>query len=777
VSDEPAPAPAEEGAAPTESAAPQPRATDPEPWAVAPEPDSAGPATPAPESAGPATSAPESAGPATPAPEELGWAALSSPIDAAWEPFAIPAEAGPAPAAKVQPPKAASNPVAPGQAPPPLTDALRGLGLLFASGTSLGLCAWELRAGPHLLAYVQSNSMPPRGRTIILADMLGTAAVFCLAALGYLFKRRRTFPAAARRLAEVGWRIAPLAFTAFVPIMLDWELWVGRELPFLMLAAIFGLGVQATGRAAFSAPPLGFFRRLGRWTRRPREAWARFAARHPRLVARLPTAAVALGAAGYALYFGAVTITSHHNLRTSSLDLGLEENLVWNALHWSRPFFKASPLGGPETSHFGFHATFISYLFALPYALAPRAETMLVIQALFVGGASLPLYFYARRHLGAWTAALISFAYLLYPPVHGANLYDFHYLPIGVFFLWLSLYALDARRPVLTVLAVLLSLATREDVGAGLAIIGAYLLLTGQRPRAGLVVAAIGAAYFCALKLIIQPRALAGDSAFLYMFRDLVPSGDNSFGGVLKTAIANPAYTLNTLIERDKLVYALQLFTPIAFLALRRPIGLLCCLPGVFFTLLSTGYAPLIQTSFQYTANWTTYLFMAIVGNLGWVSRPFTPGDEGGPARRKAWLLALAASTLVGSYQFGAIFQQHTIRGGFGVYTFGTTPTDLEHRKAIRALIDQIPPRAKVVASETIVPQLSNRPDAYTLRIWVADAEVLLFTLPAWDAEKTNALILLQNNSFGVVDVREPYVLAKKGAPTTRNAEIIARLR
>jgi uncharacterized membrane protein len=657
---------------------------------------------------------------------------------------------------------------------PPLTLAVRGLGMLFAEGVSLGFCVWTMRAGSRLIQYAAANDMGPRGRIFVLGDMFGTGLAACAAAMIYLILRRRAFALAARRVSDVGWRLAPLAMIGFLPLLLDWRVWVGRDLTLLMLAAIFGLGVQGLSRSAFLAPPLGIF---GRWSQRPRAALGRFIADHPRLVARAPLALVIAGAAGYATFFGWVTIVSHHNLRTYSLDLGLEENLVWNALHWSRPFFKSSPLGGPTAVHFGYHATFISYLLALVYAIAPRAETMLVIQAVMVGAAAIPLFLYARRHLTAWTACLLAFVYLLYPPVHGANLYDFHYLPVGVFFLWLTLYALDARRPVLSVVAVILTLAIREDVASGLAIIGAYLLLTGQRPRAGLVVAAVGAAYFVLLKLVIMPRALQGDSSFLSLYRDLIPSGDNSFGGVLKTAIANPPFTLTTLLERDKLVYLLEIFTPIAFFALRRPIGLLCCLPGTFFSLLSTGYPPLIQTSFQYTANWTTYLFMAMVGNLVWVGRPRAPGDTQGPARQRAWLVALAAATLVCSYQFGAVFQQNTVRGGFSLYTFGTSDQDRAHRQALRPLLAEVPPRARIVATESLVPQVSNRPDAYTLRIGVYDADYLLFQLPIGGDEQRNALPILQNGSFGVIDVREPFVLARRGAPTSGNAAILQRMR
>jgi hypothetical protein len=295
---------------------------------------------------------------------EGGWAPLASPIDDEWQPLARTADQ-PAPFAGRRR-RPLPHVIGPGDDVAPLVHAARGMGLLFAVGASLGLAAWELRAGPRLVRYVQGNDLLAKGRTVLLADMFGTALVPSLLALLFLVVKRRTAAAAARRIGEVGWRLAPLALTAFVPLLLNWELWVGRELTFLWLAAVFGLGLQGLARAAFSAPPLGLF---GRWTAGLRAAGPRFVSRHPRLVASLPTVLTILGGVGYAVYFGAVTITNHHNLRTSSFDLGLEENILWNALHGGRPFFKSSPLGGPTMTHFGNHATFFSYPLALVYAI------------------------------------------------------------------------------------------------------------------------------------------------------------------------------------------------------------------------------------------------------------------------------------------------------------------------------------------------------------------------------------------------------------------------
>jgi uncharacterized membrane protein len=93
-------------------------------------------------------------------------------------------------------------------------------------------------------------------------------------------------------------------------------------------------------------------------------------------------------------------------------------------------------------THLRNHATIFSFLMAPVYRLVPGAETLLVIQAVLMGAAAIPLHLFARRRLLVWLATLVGFLYLLY----GANLYDFHYLPLGVVFLWTVLYAVDARK-------------------------------------------------------------------------------------------------------------------------------------------------------------------------------------------------------------------------------------------------------------------------------------------------------------------------------------------
>jgi uncharacterized membrane protein len=662
-----------------------------------------------------------------------------------------------------------------------LTPLCAGLGLLAAEGASAGLAGWAFRNDPErVLKYAASNDIPLVGRTFALGNMaVGAAAAMLVGLLVAVFRRRRGGPALTLQL---GRRAAPLVVSGLLPFVFDSRLWAGKELTMLLLLSLFGLGLQRMARLALVTAPV--WRNIVPSALVPLFDTGRRARNHVVAAASragwLPWLVVLAGVAGYALHFAHHTLQTHYRMGTASLDLGLEDNLVWNAAHGAR-LFKTSPLGGPDAVHTGFHQTWFSYLIAPLYRLAPRPQTLLVLQATMIALAAIPLFLLARRRLGNGIGVVLALAYLLFPAVHGSNLYDFHYQPLSTVFLLGALYFLVTRHDILAALTIVLGFSLREDIPALMAVIGVYLILSGERPRAGLVVTLAGAAVFGALKFAIMPRFLGGSEAYVHQYKNLLGPGQQGFGGVLKTVLGNPFFTLQTLIERDKLIYLLQLFAPLAFLPFRRSIGLLLCVPGFFFTLLATEYPPLIQITFQYTAYWTPFLFIACIAALEGFQQDLAPGKPAAAqaiwsaqAARRGWVIALAAATVACSFQYGAILNKRNTRGGFGAYRFGLTAEDHTRHQQVHELIALVPPLAKIVASEMLVPQVSGRPDAYTLRMNLYDAEYLLFESPPGGEERDHVIQALHDGAFGVVEVKGPFVLAKRGHPTTRNAEVLS---
>ncbi len=658
-----------------------------------------------------------------------------------------------------------AQPVAGQQSAPLLTRIARTLGLLAAIGASLAMALWSLAAWASLPEYLAQNQIPPAAR-FGLASALACGALLAAGAGALLAATdRERGLALAERLSQ---RLAPLVLAGLLPLLLYVDLWRERELEFLALASLFGLSAIGLLRLALAGPPVfaGAASRLAP-LRRTLGRLETFGA---------PLGLVLLAATAYAAYFSTYTVLNHQALRTSSFDLGVENNLMWNLIHGA-PLFRTTPHGGgPLGSHLGFHHTYLSFVLAPFYALAPRPETLLVLQSVLAGFAALPLYLLGRRRFGAWSACAIAVAYLLYAPLHGANLYEFHYLPLAPFFLWFTLYFAESERTLPALVFALLTISVREDVAGCVGLLGAYLVLTGLRPRLGAAIGVLGLLHFLVIKMLVMPAALAGQSSYVNQYQDLLPAGMSGFGGVLLTVIGNPGYTLHTLLEREKLVYLLQIAAPLVFLPWRRPAGLLLSVPGFFFTLLATRYPPMIEISFQYTTFWTMFLFIAVVHHLDWIGTPRFAGDPEGLVRHRAWLLALLAAMLVTSHQHGAVLQQQTARAGFDRFVFGLSDAERARRDALHLLIARVPPTARIASSEQIVPQVSSRAYSYTLRAGIFDAEWLLFPLPARPDEKPMLERALRSGAFGVVGESGEFVLARRGASPAPNAALLQRL-
>ena len=632
---------------------------------------------------------------------------------------------------------------------------------------------WSAAHYVDLPTFALQNELDPPVRRRLLRWLALAGALSVLGGVAFSLRARER---AAARLERTAVGLAPVTLVGLLPFLFHWQIWFHRELDFGLFVAAYGLlGYQAF-LAAFRAS-------VGADAGSPSVFWA--LARQRELARRwllawehvLPLALVLCGAVGYAAFFAYHTIAYHHSALTLAWDLAIEDNLLWNLVHGG-PFFKASPLLGipGNGSHFGYHATLFAYVIAPFYLLWPRPENLLLFQAVVIGAAAIPLFLFARRRIGSYPACLVAFCYLLYPPVHGANLYDFHYPPLAVFFLWLTLFCIDSGRYKLGCLAALLAMSVREDMAADLAVMGGFIALATSRVRAGLLLALVAAIYFVTMKMVVMPRFLDGTEAFIEQWQALIPAGEKGSRAVLMTVAANPIFAFRTLLEPQKLLYFLQLATPLAFLPWRRPIGFYLMLPGFFFTLLTVNAPPLIQISFQYTAHWTAFLFVGVVVNLQAITQSGATGSVLDRPHKHAWLATIALMTLLASYQYGAVLQQNTARGGFGPYKFGMTEEDRERYRQLRALSDQIPPLAKLAGSQYTLPQVCDRPDAYYLRNGYFDAEYLLFELPPQHNEVASLRQALRAE-FGVVEQQGPFVLARRGQPTEANAAVLAQVR
>jgi uncharacterized membrane protein len=682
-----------------------------------------------------------------------------------------------------EPPKPPATKAAPKPSPAPapvlspgaiaLSAAARGLACLGGAGASLAMAFWELRLGDGLTAYVRSNDVDGDVRQTIVRHIEVGVLVPVALAIFYLLLRRKALHPACMRLEAIGWRLSPFILSAFIPLLFRWDMWVGKDINFLVLAAIIAFTAQKLFYRSFSAPKVLYGTLAEKW-KSFRDRVAPIAQSASKW---LPWVVVVALFVGYAAYFSFYTVQNHRNLRTASYDMAIEDNVVYNALRGK--LMKASPAFGPNgDSHIGYHATWFAYVVALFYALYQHPETLLVFQAVLMGAAVIPLFLFARTRLGPWPAMLLAALYVLYAPLHGANLYDFHYPPLGIGFIFWTVFLIDTGRYKWAAVTILFACSIREDMGLALFASGCYFLLYKRKPSAGLTLAVVGALYFVAMKMFFMPHMRNGQESFAWFYQDLIPkTGQNKgFSGILMTIIGNPGYTLDTLLKSKKFIYLLQVLVPFCFLPARRALGFLMAVPALLMTLLSNRDAS-YEISFQYTSHWTIAMFIASIAILTMEREPKEPGDTLGKARVASWLAAMTLAMLATSYQHGAILQKNTARGGFLKFKFERTPEDIARYENVHSLIGMIPPDAKVAGGEHVLPQLSNREDAYTIRsVGISDAEYILVTLPLRGKDLDRVRPMLQKGRFGVVARAGEFVLMKKGHPTDLNNEVIGSL-
>lgn len=618
---------------------------------------------------------------------------------------------------------------------PPLSRP-RWRGLLAAEASSVTYALVTLLFQSSLGVYVKTNRGGAGLRFAPLACAAGVAVVVALAAGA---------SRSAERWKALSVRCLPLLLVGALPPLLSHEGFKGRAFEVMVLCALLVVGAERAWLHRSDANAEG---------QAPGEATSDSDASSTKISARWAHVAVAALVIGYVTAASWASIRLHDKLYTSLFDLGMFENLLWNTIHGVHGI-------AADRRYFGEHAEFILYALVPIYRSIPRTETLLVVQSALLGGAAVPLYLFARRLLESpWQALGLAAAFLVYPAVHGPNFYDFHFLTLSVFFVLWAGYFFVAGRWVLFSASVLLALACREDVSVGGAAIGLALSLGSTRWRwVGATLAATSIVWFVAVKLIWM-KSLGGDS-FVGYYAALTLPERPGFLGVLETVVTNPAYSLAQILTKEKLLLALQLLVPLAFLPIRRAHGLFLLLPGMIVIGLSTGAAALTQVHFQYVCHFVPYVFLAAVVALVSFSR----------RKRMSAFVALGLGSLATSVHFGPAFGD-TYVVSFHEVDFRWAAADRRRSEDLKAVLTHIPAQASVAASDPEGAHVGRRRHLRGIKEGVGEAEFLVYGIDGlrWGGGK-EVIGALRSGQFGLVDQRGQFAVLQRGADTRANSQ------
>ncbi|MCY1055721.1 DUF2079 domain-containing protein [Nannocystis sp. SCPEA4] len=555
---------------------------------------------------------------------------------------------------------------------PPLAD-LFAAGLAHARrwallaaflGFALGWTAWALlRADPAALVR---DDLDAGQRLEAVRWAFAGLVIFCGA---HVFAARRR----GRPLAEfaAAWNRRLLLLAGAPALVLLAAPGLAEKRGFVPLVASLGLGLLAALTAAAWREPL-----------------ARQPAR-PRLAALL-LALIGLAVAAMLIHLGVVR---HHALVSNIHDLGIFENIVWRSLHGD---LLATSLFAGDTFNSEHFAPFLLALVPF-YAVSPRAETLIAVQVLWLCSAAIPLYLFARRRSDSLALAFaVTLAFLLSPLVHANALWDFHDLTLGVPLVLWALWAHDGDRRLGLALAVAALLLVREEMGLVVAALGLFAALDG-RPRRGLLLLALGLAWFVLVARVFAPGTGVGAHADGLRGNLVEATG---YRDLLLALLADPPRLVLELLRPDKFGFILCLGVPLLLLPLLAGRVLLLLLPGAAIFVLSANQY-VADPYFHYSSFFLPAVFAAApIGAMHLQQRLARP-----------LALELAAGVVVAALAFGWAFglPGGSFRAGFHKVPTALTDAERERHAWLAELAARLPQDACVAATGDVGAHLAAR--------------------------------------------------------------------
>ena len=565
---------------------------------------------------------------------------------------------------------------------------------------SLGLALWPLTDIEAMKYIVKNDLTVPQRSQALLAVAVSVVVTTVGYLLVWLRGRRRE---AGLGLAESFRRTNRYAFIL------------------LTLPLVTALGVQKietkhpifTGFITLMITALAMvftYRVLRRWltpeeepfqpARKPRQALAFFIT-------------VLLGYMGLVGYYAVI---DHHNLGTAIYDLGIYDNAVWQTAHGH--FLDCTFVKGGN--HVSAHFDPIIGVVALIYRLYMHAETLLVLQTVWLASGAIPLFLLARRRLkNEWFGALMALVYLMAPALHGVNMFDFHSLALIVPNIMWAVYLLDTdgfKRYWVVIVALLL---TREDISLICCFIGAYAILSG-RTRTGLATIGLSLVYLYVAKVHVMASTdllMASDNSsysYAYYYADMIPHKKEGTRGLIVTAVTNPLYAAQVAFKEEKLLYFLHLLLPLLCLPFAAGRKLILSVYGLLFIGLASR-KHVFSLHFQYSALLLPMLFAGLPDGFARVTDGPRMKALGLERARLAWTLmaGMLVATLVTSVKYGVIFPNASFKAGWNRLTRIPTAEMREKYARVREIVEFIGPDAAVSMTSAVGPHLSNRRKAY----------------------------------------------------------------
>jgi uncharacterized membrane protein len=457
----------------------------------------------------------------------------------------------------------------------------------------------------------------------------------------------------------------------------------------------------------------------------------------------------------YITFFSALAMAQHGAFQTYSGDLGNHDQAIWNTIHGR--LFRFTNMAGLD-SRLALHFEPILLPISLSYLVYSDPRTLLALQTVMVGLGALPVFWLAREKLNSDLAALVfPLAYLLFPALEAANLFDFHTVTLAASFLLYALYFLQSRRYGLFALFAILAMSCKEDIPLLVAMMGIYIFVFQKARKVGVLTFMGSGCWFYVAVFLISPRfSPIGQNVHMERYAYLGQTPQQ----MVNTVLTQPGLIWQQLVVKARVGhYLCQLLMPVAFTSLLSPQTFLISLPSLAINLLSQYKSMQEVSRYHYAAPLVPFVIISSVYGVDFLA---TLGWERLKVKKRSALYFLSGVVLVASLCY------HYYRGFSPLSAQFQWPMVTEHHRLMQKFADMIPPTASLSAQFNLNPHLSQRENIYVCP-YIEDVEYVFIDVSSLinkdNYQEWLKSTLLESRQFGLLAAEDGYLLLQRGAP------------
>lgn len=393
---------------------------------------------------------------------------------------------------------------------------------------------------------------------------------------------------------------------------------------------------------------------------------------------------VAVLIVAYAVRFGSLGVDVLHGFGQPAFDMGIPDQGVWLLSRFHDPFVTVM---GRQL--FGDHVSFVYVLLVPIYWVYPHTAALLVVQAMLLAGAAIPIYILGRHLLGSTVlATLAAGSYLLNPALQQGNMEQFHVECFEVAAVATAICAAIMWRPRVLLVAVAVLLLCKEDAAMYALPLGVWVALRRDR-RWGVSIIGASIAFALVDNLIVIPALIGVGNIHI----GRLPFG--GVGGTLSTLFSHPSQIVSYVLSDSRPFYVWQLAVSA---------GLVFVLAPEIAAIAVIGIGVNIWSDFYYQHQIEYHYSLTIVPILACGTIWAAARLRAGPARHLAvGGLAVAAVWTCVIWGLAPFSEQHY------PYASARDPAVI----ATQQVIDRVPPKAVISAYYDYVPELDHRVGVY----------------------------------------------------------------